>query len=237
MRTVMLACEMLRLELDLLAGRMTNPPEIFYLDMKLHHTPDKLRKVLQEHVTALERETEGPLTVLFGYALCGRALCGVTPGRARLVIPRVHDCVPLFLGLPPKEALRTVPGPILWISPGVQGDLSKYLLQDDPVRLAELEKKYGPVRAAKLLAAERRMFENYERVCYIRWNEVGEGHVPDAQRVAKGLALRYTEYEGSSGYLAELLAGGKDPEKFLHLTPGQTLDMDTDGGICASCVP
>lgn len=233
MQTFMLACEMLQLELDVLAARMPGAPPITYLDMKLHHTSDKLRGTLQEHIACFERETDGPLRILCGYALCGRALCGVRASRATLVIPRLHDCVPLFLGLEPKEALAAVRGPTLWLSPGVRGNLSKYLLREDPERLAELEKKYGAVKAGRLLAAEKRMFENYTRACYIRWAELGDAYVPDARKVADSLSLRYAETEGASGYLAELLAGGEDSAKFLHLAPGQSIDMDMEGQICA----
>lgn len=232
MTTLMLACEILRPELEMLCARMTAPPAITYLEVGLHDVPDKLRAAFQQAVDTLEREHEGPLTILCGYTLCGMGLCGAKASRATLVIPRVHDCVPLFLGITPKEALERVPGPKLWVSAGMQGKLISSLLNLDEHR-AEYEKRFGPARADRLLAMEKRMFENYAELCYIRWADMQPSRAADAKKIADYLALHYSETEGSTSYLAELLAGGKDPEKFLHLAPGQTIAMDAEGGIQA----
>ncbi len=232
MTTLMLACGILQPELEMLCARMTAPPAITYLEVGLHDVPDKLRAAFQETVDAMERENEGELTILCGYTLCGRGLCGVHASRATLVIPRVHDCVPLFLGITPKEALARVPGPTLWISAGMQGKLTSALLAIDEHR-SEYEKKFGPARAVRLLEAEKRMFANYTDLCYIRWVDMPPSRAADAKKIADYLSLRYAETEGSTGYLAELLAGGHDPEKFLQLKPGQTVAMDVDGGIQA----
>ncbi len=234
MTTRMLACDILRPELEMLCARMAEPPAITYLEVGLHDVPDKLRAAFQEAVDAMEDENEGELTILCGYTLCGRGLCGVQANRATLVIPRLHDCVPLFLGITPKEALVRVPGPTLWISAGIQGKLTSALLAIDEHR-SEYEKKFGPARAARLLEAERRMFANYTKLCYIRWADMQPSRAADAKKIADYLSLPYAETEGSTGYLAELLAGGYDPEKFLRLEPGQTIAMDMDGGIQAVC--
>ena len=237
MTTLMLACGMLRPELEMLCARMAAPPAISYLEVGLHDVPDRLRAALQNAVDTVERENKGELTILYGYTLCGRGLCGVHAGRATLVIPRLHDCVPLFLGITPREALARVPGPRLWISAGMQDRLTRSLLNIDE-RRAEYETKFGPLKAARLLQAERRLFENYTELCYIRWTDLLPSRAADAKKIADYLALHYSETEGATGYLAELLAGGKDPEKFLHLAPGQTLAMDADGVIqAASCTP
>ncbi len=233
MKTVMLACEILRPELEALAASMPEAPEITFLDQKLHDTPDILRATFQEYVTALENESDEPLHILCGYGLCGRALHGAQSRRATLIFPRLHDCIPLFLGLDPEEALETVQGSTLWLPPNMQGHFTRYLLEEAPRRLAELEKKYGEKRAARLMAAEKRMFENYTRVCYIRWPGQGDEHVADARKVAEHLSLSYAETQGSPTYLAELLTGGGNPERFLHVLPGQTIDMDVKGGICS----
>ncbi len=235
MDTVILACEVLRHELELLTSAMQNPPPIKYLEQGLHSNPEQLRAKVQEEVDAFERENGGELTILCAYALCGRALCGVHSSRATLVFPKLHDCIPLLLGLEQKQFTTLHSGPIYWLAPGfLQSSIfAPQLSPEMLLRHAEYERKYGPAKAARLMEAEKRMMQNYTKACHIRWAELGDKYVADAKKLADSVPLPYDEVEGSSGYLAELLQGGKDRDKFLHLTPGQTIDMEPDGGICA----
>ena len=46
MTTLMLACGMLRPELEMLCARMAAPPAISYLEVGLHDVPDRLRAAL-----------------------------------------------------------------------------------------------------------------------------------------------------------------------------------------------
>ncbi len=238
MNTLLLACEVLRPELEMLTIDMQDPPAMIFLEQKLHDYPDSLRSKFQEVVDAFEKENDGDLTVLCGYGLCGRALCGVHASRATLVFPRLHDCIPLLMGVEQKQAGATISshgGATYWISPGwLQSFLIPFHLEEHK-RFALYEQKFGPARAARMVEAENGMLKNYSQACHIRWPEMGETYVSDAKKVAECIPLPYAEVEGASGYLAELLHGGKDPKKFLHLTPGQTIDMDVEGTICSVC--
>ena len=104
MKTLLIACEVLRPELEVLASDMRNPPPMNFLEQRLHDYPEKLRSAFQGLVDAFEQENDGPLAVLCGYGLCGRGLCGVHASRATLVFPKLHDCIPLLLGLDQKGA-------------------------------------------------------------------------------------------------------------------------------------
>lgn len=234
MHTVVLACETLRPELELLTAELPNPPETRYLEQGLHSYPDRLRAAFLAAVAEFEAKIPGPLTIICGYGLCGRALSGVYARRAILVFPRLHDCIALLRGLKPHEnKASSQEGRTYWISPGFLKYfmIPRHLGTDG--RLAMFEKKYGPARAARLLAAENALYKNYTQACHIRWAEMREAYVPDARKVAESVSLPYTEVTGSSWYMAELLAGGENPEYFLRLQPGQTIDMDVDGGIHA----
>ncbi|MFR4118912.1 MAG: DUF1638 domain-containing protein [Bilophila wadsworthia] len=98
---------------------MRNPPPINFLEQRLHDYPEKLRSAFQGLVDAFEQENDGPLAVLCGYGLCGRGLCGVHASRATLVFPKLHDCIPLLLGLDQKGAnASSREGATYWIGPG-----------------------------------------------------------------------------------------------------------------------
>lgn len=238
MKTILIACEVLRPELEMLAAGMPEAPPMQFLEQRLHDYPDKLRATVQGLVDDFEREHAGPLTVLFGYGLCGRGLHGVHAGRATLIFPRLHDCIPLLMGVPQKEAnVSSREGATYWISPG----WLKYFLIPFHVesyrRFAVYEEKFGPVKAAKMMKVENALLDNYKNTCHIRWPEMGETYVESARQVATVTSLPYSEIQGSSGYLLELLEGGTSPERFLHLAPGQTIDMTVEGEICAVPCP
>lgn len=234
MSTLLLACEVLRPELEMLARAMRKPPAMLYLEQRLHDYPDRLRDAAQEKVDAHERETAGPARVIFGYGLCGRAFCGVHAKRATLIFPRVHDCIPLLLGLGQKAAnASSREGATYWITPGwLESFLIAFHLESHK-RFAVYEKKFGPVKAARMVKAENALLANYKNACHIRWPEMGESYVETAKKVAENTELIYTEAHGDSGYLNALLHGGLDQGKFIHLLPGQTIDMNVDGEIIA----
>lgn len=234
MKTAVLSCEVFHAELALLLSGMHNPPDVKFLDLELHRYPEMLRSKFQEAVDGFESESEGPLTVLCCYGLCGRALTGVHASRAILVFPRTHDCIPLLLGVGQKEVSGvTSDGAVYWLAPGWLADdtpITRHLEEDE--RFCIYEQKYGSTRARRVIELEKAYMKDYSQACHIRWPEMGDAYVTEARRVAQCVRLPYSEAAGSSGYLAELLLGGNDPEKFLHLQPGQTIDMNVDGAVC-----
>lgn len=233
MKMLILACEVLRPELEMLAAKQSEPPVMQFMEQKLHDYPDMLRAKFQEAVQAFEKGNGGPLTVVCGYGLCGRGLCGVHAERATLVFPRLHDCIPLLRGQGPSESRApSHECGTYWITPGW---LDSFLVDfhiEVHKRFAVYEKKFGPIKAARMVKAENALLKDYKQACHIRWPEMEDKYVPLAKEVASCADLPYAEIAGSSWYMAELLGGGKNPEHFLHLRPGQTIDMELDGTIC-----
>ena len=183
MKTLLIACEVLRPELEVLASDMRNPPPMNFLEQRLHDYPEKLRSAFQGLVDAFEQENDGPLAVLCGYGLCGRGLSGVHASRATLVFPKLHDCIPLLLGLDQKGAnASSREGATYWISPG----WLKYFLVpfhlESYRRFSVYEKKFGAAKAARMMKAENALLDNYKNACHIRWPEMGDAYVDEKWR-------------------------------------------------------
>jgi hypothetical protein len=89
--TTVIACGVLQ---DLLGSRLADGVPVTWLDVGLHNTPKKLAAALQERLDALAE----PSNVIVGYGLCGNGLVGVKSREHTLIIPRIHDCVAMFLG-------------------------------------------------------------------------------------------------------------------------------------------
>lgn len=228
---LIVACEVLKPEIEHLARQMPNPPEVIYLSQRLHDYPEKLREGVQEAIDKIEDERPEIKKIILGYGLCGKGLTGVTSKRAILAIPRLHDCIPLLLGLEPdSQEASSRDGKTYWISPGwLDSFLAEYHLTDS--RFKKYAEKFGPKRAEKMVKAEDALLSEYERACHIRWEEIGDGWVKQAKDVSKAVGLEYLERPGSDIYLRALLAGGDNSALFLTLNPGQTIDMDVDGHV------
>src|SRR5574339_300664 len=79
------------------------------LDFGLHLRPGELKKSLQE---IIDRASQSADVLLLGYGLCSMAVVGLRSTTAHLVIPRVDDCIAIFLGScrAYKEQARKEPG-------------------------------------------------------------------------------------------------------------------------------
>ena len=74
------------------------PPEIGYeiLDFGLHFRPENLKNTLQE---AIDKSANDAEILILGYGLCSNGAVGLkAPETVTLVIPKVHDCIAIFLG-------------------------------------------------------------------------------------------------------------------------------------------
>ena len=236
MAVMLLACDVFRPELEMLAREGRELPQIIYLEARLHDIPDKLRKMVQDTVDAVEAEHEGEDNViLMGYGLCGRGLCGVTSRRATLVYPRVHDCISVIFGMAhSKDHSVSREGPIYWATPGM---LECFMIEDHDFEklYAKYEEKFGPKKAARMVKVEKAVLQNYDSLTHIVWPEMKGMYEESARKVADSIEIPYIEIPGTSGFFRALLEGGHD-ERFLRLGPGQSIDMDLDGSIIAvSC--
>lgn len=191
------------------------PPEIEVelLDFGLHLRPEGLKGALQE---AIDRLSPGADLLMLGYGLCSMAVVGLAARNCRLVIPRVDDCIAIFLGS--HEAYmaqaRHEPGTYYltkgWI------EVSDTLL-DEYQRSVE---RYGEERARRIMNA---MLKHYKRLVYIDTGvEDQDGYRDYARRVAAEFSLNFEEVRGSNALIRKLIDGPWD-EDFVVVEPGQTI--------------
>ncbi len=191
------------------------------LDFGLHVNPRKLKRTLQETVDALAPEAD---TILLGYGLCSQAVVGLRAQDCTLVVPKVDDCIGIFLGSAPahRAQVRAEPGTYYltkgWIEAG-----------DSPFdRYDGMAEQYGEEMALRLM---RRMLKNYTRLALINTGQYElERYRTYTRNTAERWGLRYEEIPGSGALVARLLHGpwGSD---FVVARPGETityLDFRTD---------
>ncbi len=195
------------------------PPDLAYeiLDFGLHFRPSNLKNALQ---TAIDASAEEVDTIILGYGLCSNGAVGLkAPKTATLVIPRVHDCIAIFLGSHEsyKQQLRAEAGTFF---------LAKGFIEVGDTPLDEYRRtveRYGKERADRVM---RTMFAHYTRVLFINTGHQDLSRCHEHSRqMARQFGLRYEETEGSKVLLKKMLYGPWDRE-FIFVKPDETVTIE-----------
>ncbi len=209
---IILACKVFSPELSLLGI----PPErIHYLDQGLHSHPDMLREKVAGSLAQLEdRDNVSTVILLYGY--CGGGLKGLSSERLKLVVPAIHDCIPLLLGgYPPKCSADVGQSYYLsagWIDHG-QTPLTEHMKNVE---------KFGEEDA---LWVGRKILAGYSRITLITSELTTEPRYQEhARQSARLFDLDYEEIPGSLSWLSCLLTGAKTPD-VLVLQPREKVTL------------
>ena len=185
------------------------------LDFGLHINPDKLRLALQE---AIDEESDRADVIILGYGLCSQAATGLRARSCPLVIPRVDDCISIFLGSGSayREQAAKEPGSYYltkgWIEAG-----------DTPFsEFDALEERFGKEHAQRMM---KLMLKNYKRLVLINTGQYELDHYRGyAREIAGRHDLRYEEIEGSTALVEKMIHGPWD-EEFLIVEPGGVVEL------------
>jgi hypothetical protein len=183
------------------------------LDFGLHLTPEKLRDKLQETIDASGAEAD---TVILGYGLCSMAVVGLKATHCTLIVPRVDDCIAIFLGSAAayKAELNKEPGTYYLTKGWIE-------VSDTPFEEHKrLVKQYGPARADRMIGL---MLKNYTRLAFIDTGQHEQERYRDyTRRAATQFNLRYEEIPGSTALIKKMLYGPWDDD-FVVARPGQII--------------
>jgi len=187
---------------------------VLWIESGLHNWPDKLRAKLQEQISSIDNVEY--IIMAFGY--CGNSLLGIISPNAKLVIPRVDDCISLLLGSNQRRQQMS--------SEMATYYLTKGWMEYDNNILKEYERcveRYGAEKAERVMKI---MLENYRRLALI---DTGAYNVEDCLHRSCGFAcklgLKHEVVPGSLELLKKLLIGPWD-EEFLIIPAGEALDFD-----------
>ena len=247
----LIACEILRDETEHLLARTGTAAryDCDWLEMGLHEKPERLHVALEERVAACAGRDYDAILLLFG--LCSRATEGLTPPPgSRLVIPRVHDCIPLMLGSASAfYREHAAEAGTFWFSrgwihrpdggtpefsglgagvDGFDGNGRRKTVAD--VRREFIE-KYGEENAEYLMETLMDAWKkNYTRAAHLEWEE--NPRLDEDRRFVN-------EYAGKNGWstvsfpvnlrMVRMLLEGPWPEReFITVLPGQRVVATND---------
>lgn len=195
------------------------PPHISYvtLDFGLHQRPSGLKDALQEAIDASAQEAE---RIILGYGLCSNGALGLkAPENATLVIPRVHDCIALFLGSHAsyKQQLKDEAGTYFLAKGYIEaGDT----VLDEYRRILE---RYGRDMADRVI---KTMFGHYTRILFINTGHDDlRKYREHGLRMAQQFGLRFEEVKGERTLIRKLIYGPWDDD-LIVVKPGQTVNLE-----------
>ena len=209
-RIKVLACETVIEEMQPLL-----PPEMAYevLDFGLHLAPTSLKERLQE---AIDENGKTYDTIILGYGLCSLAVVGLVARDCTLVIPKVDDCIAIFLGSGEEYANQAKKEPGTYYLTKGWIEVSDTLL-DEQERIVE---KYGEERAIQIMQI---ILKNYKRLVYIDTGVENQDKYRDvAKKTANQFNLRFEEVQGSNALITKTLFGPWDQD-ILVVKPGETI--------------
>jgi len=184
------------------------------IEFGLHLDPKKLNRILQEEI----HKSIGFDVILLGYGLCGGGIVGLYSPHSKIVVPRVHDCIAIFLGSHEeyKEQFFKEPGTFYltkgWIKCG-DDPLSYYL---------RLKERLGEEKAFSIA---KKFIKNYARLVLIKSDDDFHEYEGYAKKVAEIFNLRFEQLKGSNRVMEKLMNGPWD-EDFIVVQPNERIKYE-----------
>lgn len=211
-RTVVLACATV---IEEMLPHLPPGVEHEVLDFGLHVNPDALRHTLQQ---AIDRLSDRADTIILGYGLCSQAVVGLRANNCTLVVPKVDDCIAIFLGSGEayREQTSATPGTYYltkgWIEAG-----------DSPfAEFDTLAAQYGEEKARWVMS---QVLKNYTRLALINTGQYEMERYRDyCRHTAERFGLRYEEIPGSDALVKHLVHGPWNGD-FVIAQPGDTISF------------
>jgi hypothetical protein len=216
-KKILIACRVMEPEIETLR-RGAGDPEVHYLDQGLHRTPQRMLGVVQEKIDSVEAHATD---LVLGYGLCSKGIVGVKCRQARLVVPRCHDCITLFLGSRDvyRQRMKKQPG-TYYLTPGWIRE------KKDPLGIVEVE--YSPKLGRELAVwGMREELKNYSHITFV---DTGTGQSGPLRRRARENAVFFNKIfegiQGHPGFLERLMHGPYQEPDFVVVDPGDAIRMD-----------
>ena len=228
MNLCLIFCKVLYREFCHFVAHSRNIVDMRPLPQGLHNTPDILREKVQAEIDIVDKEDYD--AILIGYGLCSNGTIGLSSSKHRLVIPRAHDCITLFLGS--KERYRKYfdshPG-TYWYTPGwIEQSTQPGAERFEAIYNAYVE-KFGEDNARYLMEVEQGWMKEYSRSTYV---DLGmpktDKYRKYTKRCAEYLEWEYDEQPGDPSLVRDFIEGEWDEERFLVLEPGQQVAAKYD---------
>jgi len=209
--TKVIACMVFQPEINALE---IDGDRIIYLEQSLHRYPDMLNQAVKETLSGVEgNRSIDTVILLFGF--CGGGLSGITSNRLTLIVPQVHDCIPLLLSETCLESDCRKHSCAFYLSPGwIDHGETPY------TEFFKTSARYGR-EDALWIAGE--MLKGYKEVVLVEaFAPVQPHHRTYAKKMAALFHLGFREIKTSGSWLTGLLSEKQACAEYKRvLSPGE----------------
>ncbi len=238
-RYKIIACEVFFREI---CSQLVNHSKTFdleFLPKGLHDLGcERMKSRLQERLDVVPAGRYEAILLLYG--LCNNGLCGLTSAHTKIVIPRSHDCIAIFMGGRAKyeEYFNSHPGTYYrtagWIERESAEGAGEDTIMDKlgmTMKYAELVEKYGEDNAKYVMETMGVGAEHYDRITYINMGlDCDAGFCAMAKNEAEVKGWSFEVISGSFGIIRNLIDSRWDDD-FLVIEPGSTIAPSYEKGV------
>nr|WP_320025415.1 DUF1638 domain-containing protein [uncultured Acetobacterium sp.] len=215
MKIKVIACEVMQEEIQRLEPIADRDYE--FVSMDFHLYPQKLKVELQRIIDASQDYQQ----IILAFGLCGGAASGLISKTSELIIPRVHDCISIFLSSDKcsacdfKKELGT-----FYLSNGWM--ITEKTIISDYQRILN---RLGEKKAKRML---ERMYDGYNKVLFIETTaECQEEVIEQSKEIATLFGAEYLTVKGETAFIKKIIAGPWDDLNFIKVPPlGEITEED-----------
>jgi N-methylhydantoinase A/oxoprolinase/acetone carboxylase beta subunit len=232
-----IACAVLALDIKAAAEKLGIDIGVRYLEGGLHERPRLLREKLQAAVDEISASGRCDRIVI-GYGVCGRGTVGIQARDVPLAIPKVHDCIALFLGgdRAYQREFEKYPG-TYYISSGWYEEKTEPFSQhqklvhvgDQKLSYDQLAEKYGEKSAKETYRFLTTWKQNYQRAAFIETGvrEESSRHENYAREMARANRWKYEKLRGDHALIEKLLEARQTDGEILVVPPHHVIYFDS----------
>ena len=215
--TAVIACETIKDEIMYVARKVECPYPFSWTASSLHKFPERLQRQLQGEID----KCEDAENILLMYGYCGNAVLGLSSRRARLIVPKMDDCISLLLGGNERRKKLNQEGRSYYFTKGWMDSDSGITTEYNRCVM-----KYGYDKSNMVFKLMLKGYKSFDVI------DTGVDQLPDlieaAQEFAGILDLEHKVVEGTLDVLYKALCGQWD-EDFVIVEPGEKVKFEHFG--------
>jgi hypothetical protein len=218
MKIKVIACEVMKEEI--LSIEPLLDQEFEFVSMDFHLYPKKLGTELQNIID----RSLGYDRIILAFGLCGGAARGLKAANCPITIPRVHDCISVFL-CPNGRCVCDFKKEIgtFYLSCGWM--ITEKSILSDHKRILE---KFGSKKAFRVLD---RMYDGYKKVLFIcTGSPMQDKVIVQSKEIAQLLNVRHEMIQGKTTFIEKIVRGPWDDIDFINI-PTLGIVIEEDFGI------
>jgi N-methylhydantoinase A/oxoprolinase/acetone carboxylase beta subunit len=225
----LIACGVLAPDMKRIAAQLNISLTMNFLPGGLHNRPDELRRQLQQAIDAAAK-LDSCDRIVIGYGICGRGAVGIKAPHVPLVMPRIHDCIALFMGSDQvyKKEFAQHPG-TFYLSAGwyrekgrpTEDENRKIWIGAESLGCRELMDKYGEEGGRRIIDFFSTWHHNYQRAAFI---DTGTDNSLIYEEYAREMARehnwQFARITGDLSLMTRLLTQNHSDDQLLVVPPG-----------------